>query len=285
MSESVEQGANGQFSGDSGGQAQVTAGTLLRQARESAGLHIAVLAVSLKVPVKKLEALETDQIDLLPDAVFARALAASVCRTLKIDPTPVLDKLPQNPAPRLAQDEGGINTPFRAPGGSYRPSFWNQLSRPVILAVLALLLGALVLIFLPTVNRDASVTIASPSATVSAVVAPAALPIDKVTEGRTDLQQAATATPAPAATVAVAPDAGAIVVFNARAESWVQVTDAKGTVALRKILAPAEVSEASGVLPLSVVVGRADAIQVQVRGKPFDLAPSTKNNIARFEVK
>ena len=55
-----------------------TAGSLLRQAREAAGIHIAALAVSLKVPVKKLEALEQDRFDLLPDAVFVRALASSM---------------------------------------------------------------------------------------------------------------------------------------------------------------------------------------------------------------
>ena len=68
---------------------QPSAGTLLRQAREAAGMHIGALSVSLKVPVKKLEALEADRLDLLPDAVFARALAASVCRTLKADPGPI----------------------------------------------------------------------------------------------------------------------------------------------------------------------------------------------------
>ena len=63
----------------------LTAGMLIRRAREASGLHIAALAVSLKVPVKKLEALEANRFELLPDAVFVRALAGSVCRTLKID--------------------------------------------------------------------------------------------------------------------------------------------------------------------------------------------------------
>ncbi|HPH15047.1 MAG TPA: helix-turn-helix transcriptional regulator, partial [Burkholderiaceae bacterium] len=71
---------------------EVSAGALLRQAREAAGLHIAALAVSLKVPVKKLEALESDRLDLLPDAVFARALASSMCRALKIDAAPILER-------------------------------------------------------------------------------------------------------------------------------------------------------------------------------------------------
>ena len=72
------------------GEATPSAGTLLRQAREDSGLHVATLAAALKVPVRKLEALEADRFDLLPDAVFVRALAASVCRNLKLDPAAVL---------------------------------------------------------------------------------------------------------------------------------------------------------------------------------------------------
>jgi len=34
-----------------------------------------------------------------------------------------------------------------------------------------------------------------------------------------------------------------------------------------------------------VVIGKADATEVFVRGKPFDLAPVTRENVARFEVK
>ena len=63
---------------ESGG---VTPGGLLREARQASGLHIAALAAALKVPVSKLEALESDNYEALPDAVFVRALASSVCRT------------------------------------------------------------------------------------------------------------------------------------------------------------------------------------------------------------
>ncbi|MDB5966089.1 MAG: hypothetical protein JWQ72_2589, partial [Polaromonas sp.] len=83
-----------------------SAGSLLRRAREAAGLHIAALALALKVPVKKLEALEADRYDELSDAVFVRALAASVCRNLKIDPAPVLQRLPATATPRLAAQGG-----------------------------------------------------------------------------------------------------------------------------------------------------------------------------------
>jgi len=41
----------------------------------------------------------------------------------------------------------------------------------------------------------------------------------------------------------------------------------------------------SGVLPLSVVVGRADVTDVFVRGKPLELNAVSRENVARFEVK
>jgi cytoskeleton protein RodZ len=76
-----------------------------------------------------------------------------------------------------------------------------------------------------------------------------------------------------------------LVVFNPTAASWVEVTDAQGTVLLRRMLAAGEVAGASGALPLSAVVGRADVTRVQVRGQPLDLAPIARDNVARFEVK
>ena len=130
------------------------AGELLKRAREATGLHIAALAVLLKVPVKKLEALEASRFDLLPDAVFVRALASSVCRTLKIDAAPVLALLPQTDAPKLTLQGAGINAPFRTPGDGPGPSVWSQLSRPAVLAGVLLLLGALVLIFLPAIKNS-----------------------------------------------------------------------------------------------------------------------------------
>ena len=70
-------------------------GGIMRSAREKAGLHLAVLSVNLKVSIKQLEALEADQFQHLPEPVFARALAAKVCRFLKIDSEPVLALMPQ----------------------------------------------------------------------------------------------------------------------------------------------------------------------------------------------
>ena len=76
-----------------------------------------------------------------------------------------------------------------------------------------------------------------------------------------------------------------LVVLKATAPSWVEIVDARGIVQVRKTLQVGELLGASGSLPLSVVLGRADAVQVQVRGQAFDVKALAKDNVARFEVK
>ena len=272
-----------------------TAGALLRRAREAAGLHVAALAVQLKVPVRKLEALESDRWDVLTDAVFVRALALSVCRSLKIDPQPILERLPRKAMPRLAGDDDGINTPFRAPGDGVLPRWLDQLRKPVFLAVFALLLGALVLVLLPTTpieNKLATMTAgeAVPVATTVEMPQPAEPQAAQAPAPSESTPAPSESTPASAestrqdADEAQAPSSG-VVVFRTSGPSWIEVTDAKGAVALRKMLETGESAGVDGALPLRVTIGRADNTEVQVRGKPYDLKPVSKDNVARFEVK
>ncbi len=278
---------------------QMTAGAMLKGAREAAGLHIGALAVSLKVPVKKLAALEDDRFDLLPDIVFVRALASSVCRTLKIDPEPVLEKLPSTAAPRLRTDEAGINVPFRAPGVVRGLLSSEHLSRPIVLGVLALLVGALVIVFLPAtevtevaqaLKFDAAAVI---SPDLSSAPAPALTPdLSAVPKSVPEATPAAAtaALPEPKPVLLTTPEPRTaptddVIVFEARGASWVQVVDANDVVISRTTLQEGETLRASGALPISVVVGRADQVVVRVRGKPFDLSAVAKSNVARFEVK
>ncbi len=151
--------------------ASKSAGQLLREAREAKGLHVAALAVSLKVPVKKLEALEADRLEDLPDAVFVRALASSVCRALKTDAAPVLEKLPQLNTRVLDQVDSGVNVAFRTRSDGPAPSAMSQLNRPVVLGVLALLLAAIVLMLLPDFSARSTAQSPVPAANSAASLA------------------------------------------------------------------------------------------------------------------
>ena len=119
------------------------AGAMLRAARQQQGLHIAALAASIKVTPAKLEALESGRYHELPDTTFARALAKTVCRVLKIDPEPVLAQMPGAPDTGLARVDGGLNTPFRERPGRVDPSVWVPWRHPVLWAVALLLFAGI----------------------------------------------------------------------------------------------------------------------------------------------
>lgn len=74
----------------------VTAGQLLREARLKSGMHLGVLSVTLKVPIRQLEAFEADALDPAKGPVFYRGLASSMCRHLRTDAAPILALLPQS---------------------------------------------------------------------------------------------------------------------------------------------------------------------------------------------
>jgi cytoskeleton protein RodZ len=274
--------------------ADVSAGKLLRRAREASGMHVAALAVALKVPVRKLEALEDDRYQDLGDAVFIRALASSVCRTLKVDAQPVLQRLPQTAAPRLVRDTDGLNAPFRAPSDAAPPSWVDALRQPVPLMVMALLAGAIVIYFLPVRLREeapAVVTTPAPAPAQVAAAAPAvesaSAPVQAASEPAVQAVAAPVAAASAPESVASAPPTPTtgIVVFHTKGESWVEVTDAKGGIVLRKLMAAGETAGATGALPLTVTIGKVDMTAVEVRGKPFNLKAVSKDNVARFEVK
>lgn len=299
----------------------VTAGALLRDAREAAGLHIAALAVALKVPVAKLEALEADNFSALPDMVFVRALASSVCRTLKIDPQAVLALLPQGEGPRLSAGDVGLNAPVKGfAGRSSAAPFKGAGSRSFVWAVGLLLIGAALMMFLPRgLDADLSALLKQPETTTK-IPMPTGNVAQEISVAVGAEQRVPSAAPAPAAAAGVgvelpagesikpagiashpivlpsveasapssapATDApSGVLAFKARSESWIQVRDAAGALVLQRNLAPNELVSVSGVLPLAVVIGRADATEVFVRGKPYDIGPVSRENVARFEVK
>lgn len=132
-------------------QTPLTAGQMLRAAREARGLHLAVLSVNLKVSVRQLEALEADRHDALKGSAFVRALALSVCRQLKLDPAAVMAALPKGDVPKVLEPVAA-----RAAKASVRsaprPTHGKGLSKQVMLLALLMLLGAGVLVWWPNIH-------------------------------------------------------------------------------------------------------------------------------------
>jgi cytoskeleton protein RodZ len=162
-----------------------TAGGLLKQARQAKGLHIAALAASIKVAQRKLESLEADRFNELPDATFTRALAQTVCRSLKIDSAPVLALLPPASGARFDQMGEGINAPFRERPGRGEPTDWARVAAsPAVWGPALVLMAAAGVYFLPSSflsglrfnpKPTAPVVATKPAAAVAAAAASAAI--------------------------------------------------------------------------------------------------------------
>ncbi len=300
-------------------------GELLRAAREAQGLSLDHLAATLKVTPAKLAALEEGRLDQLPDASFARALAQTMCRVLKIDPAPVLAGLPAARVAPLASDKPALNQPFKetrlAPkmfdgdgeGG------WSRLLRPQWLAPILLLAAAAVIYLLPdsfewpqwqgaSVPADPVASQASsPDQTADGLLpvpaASDALVLDPAASAASD---AAAPVPASSASEVVAPvlvppvaaptvaasepsanqvAADGPVALAVSEDSWIEVIDGGGNTRLSRIVHAGESMAMGGVAPWKLRIGHVGGVKVTLRGQPVDLTPFTRNNVARLELK
>lgn len=298
----------------------LTAGQLLREARIKSGVHVAVLSVHLKVPVQQLEAIEADQFDPTKGPVFYRGLAASMCRKLNVDPAPVLALMPR-PSGQLGSFKSTHQPLTSGHVHLNRAGVLQAMAASKAFWLGALLLAlTLSFVWMPSPSQwvwldlirfnSASnpsstelieeVNLVSPrlsseavnsSASNQTLTFPSATPSNRSSLGaQTVSPLPSTAQEAPAITppkmaLSSANTRTASWVFNATGESWLELRDASNRVVWSGVLKAGDNTRIESPLPVRVVVGRAQAVTVTLRGVPFDLKPHTQVAVARFEVK
>ncbi|MES2887410.1 MAG: helix-turn-helix domain-containing protein [Pseudomonadota bacterium] len=284
-----------------------SAGSLLRQARVAKGMHIATLAASIKVPQRKLELLEADQWDQLPDMAFARALAQTVCRCLKMDPTTVMGLLPSAQAHRIEQLGEGLNAPFRERAGQQEPSSWAWTRHPAVWGG-ALVLGATLAVYampaqwaswpsdwlggLGRADEPARSQPSNSEGTTGNLVTetmPATIlgaPIPDVIEPLPAASSVLESMPASASASSLSnlDSANTPLALRVTSPSWIEVQDGKGKTLLARMVQPQESVLLGGALPLRLKIGNASVTEVRFRGQPIDLAPTTRDNVARVDL-
>jgi cytoskeleton protein RodZ len=302
----------------------VTAGQLLRKARLKAGIHLAVLSVTLKVPVRQLEALEADQLDPGKGPVFYRGLASSVCRHLQTDAAPILALLPQMSS-QLTPLRSAIQ-PFEndASVGISGLTWGRMASSKVVWGAAFMLFLTGALLWLPGPSHWAWLedvkSLMADEVVSQEVGEPVSLPVFSATPATFEASDAKTTqSPAssvsnvsmatttavvtapvaskisqvipanPATAMASSPanrsDASPEWVFSASGDSWLEVRNAQKAVVWSGVVKAGESTRIQSPLPVSVVVGRAQVVTATLRGKAFDLKPHTQVTVARFEVK
>jgi cytoskeleton protein RodZ len=288
-----------------------TAGALLKQARQQRGLHIAALAVQLKVPQSKLEAIEADRWDDLPDATFARALATSMCRALKIEAGPVLQVMPTWRDKPLDVPTG-LNTPFRERGVSVEGA--SQLTKPVVWGPALILALAAAVYFFPaewwpgrsSSKADPAASTSAPTLVEAPVVPAASTPAGPATalppavsmvESGASAALPVASSPMRAFPVSepvalsvkaaqpVAPAAGSAPLrLSASQEAWAEVVDGKGQLQFSKILRAGESVSLDVLPPLKLRLGKALVTRVNWRNTDVDTQATTKGDVVRLEL-
>ena len=276
------------------------AGALLRAAREAAGYSLGALAAIVKVPVRKLEALETGRLDALPESVYVRGMVVGICRVLHADPQAILALLPLVSAKPLQQQGAIAPLPFQMIGADSPHRLLEVVAKPHVRWALILVLSAALLYFWPDIASLPRLITADPQplssiqpwvATGTVASAPGqksgGLPTSADTSGDINSSTALdpVGTQASAANDAALLPAEKWIHFNAHGKTWVEILDAKGVVVLRRLLADGEQADAGGLPPLSVVVGNSDVTEVWVRGNAYEIKSISQGNVARFEVK
>ncbi len=275
-------------------------GEMLRARRVELGMTHADVANAVKLPARRIEAMEEERWDELPDGPYLRGFLRNVARALQLDATTLLDRIDvarmrtRSPESILVAPRGTTratlpkrNGPIDDRSGGRKLVFGAFLFA-IVAALIAwsgtesfdhALAGGQALI----ARRDdvpAAPRGTAPAAVVDAQPAPAAdqaasTPVPTPTA--VDPAAPAPATPTPPA---VAGDLALVFHFNE--DSWVEVKSADGRVLLHRLNVAGSEQKIDGEAPFSLIVGNAKGVALRFRGQPVDLGPYTRDQVARL---
>lgn len=267
-------------------------GARLAWERQRAGLGVTDVAASLRLHPNQVRALEQEDLARLPALAYVRGFIRSYARVVNVDPTPILSDLNAKLAPDNASVIDGMTSDHSVMRGTAR----ERTSGWVIgIAVIGLLVLGAVGWFSTQreAEKQAPPAMSTPSAPEASAPAPvaattplpaaieAAPPSVAVAEPVVPPADAAPVLPRSSANAAVAPTL--LLRFNGT--SWAEVTDASGKILLSQLGSAGAEHALDGELPLTIVIGDANNMSVEVRGEAFNLLPFMRNNVARFTVK
>lgn len=257
-----------------------TVGEMLRQARGRRQLSAADVARHLRLSLRQVEALEADDFAALPGHTIVRGFIRNYARLLQIDPAPLLA------AYEAAQPRD--TSPLPPP----RRQSIDISPKPSRRWLIYLLLALLVLVGVPlaiyALLRDDGRSLPRAGPAPAPVPAPAppapgaAQPVEVPLPAGLPLP--AEAAPAPAAGQAGegTASAAATLHFAFDEDAWVEVRDAQGRKLLSQLNRKGSEATLTGQGPFGIVVGNAAHVRLTYNGKPVDLTPHIKVNVARL---
>ncbi|WP_456406213.1 RodZ domain-containing protein [Thiolapillus sp.] len=304
------------------GTAVPSPGKRLRQAREAMGMEVATVAEQLHLSKVMVQALEEDNYEVLPARVFVRGYYRNFARLVGVSPETVLKEFGQRcPAgedcsvpPAVAQ---GVRKEIGSNHGLVRLATWL-----IVIALLTVFglwwksyldKGSVAEDSASIAATEVVTGDAAPSDSTERHSAPAEStppleekPLEISTEGEAAaVEEQATSTPAVVEEEAAQtappeesqPGVSAAdqdsqdqppaavpgrVLLSFSGDCWVDVRDSTRNFKLVGRRQAGEKFELEGEPPYKMVLGNARNVSITVDGKPFDLAPYTRGNVAKL---
>jgi cytoskeleton protein RodZ len=260
-------------------------GRTLAEARERRNQTVAEVAQQLKLSATQIEALEADDYTRLPGPVFVRGFVRNYARLMELDGEALVAALalPQDQSPAGAVPHSH-NIPFPDGRGPRWPIY------AVAIAVLAAIVVLFEFIFsappatvVTTVPPRQEVLLpreTSPAVQQPGTVAEGAQAPEAVVSAPVATEPLAAADAAPSASAKRSGLAELQFAFDS--QSWVEVRDRDDRIVFSQLNPAGAVQHVQGRPPLNVVIGNASGVRVNYNGRPVDLAPHTRVEVARF---
>jgi len=241
-------------------------GAVLRQAREAAGLTVEQVATQLRMTVRSVANLESDDWSSLGAPVFVRGQLRSYARLLGVDLEPLLEQAGQS---------SPLTPPSVLVSHTHTPNYrrfaehWGR--RAIYVAITA---AIVVPVWLGTRTHLNGGNVAVQSLDVPVSQAPQSAP-EANAEVRQRIPVVASIATLPAATQPA-------LSLSFKGDSWFRVQAPDGRLLEEGVLnAGQQRSYAAGEVG-QVVLGNVDAVEVKRAGAGVDLAPFSRANVARF---
>ena len=270
-------------------------GQQLRAAREARNMSLAEAAQSLKLAPRQVEALEAEDWAALPGNTMIRGFVRNYARLLNIDSDLLMRGLD------AAQLQQTLHLEISAGTSASLPQAGRRVERRDYLAVLAglllLSLAVLAYFYVPAdfwrekigglLGRGASqAPVEEPAPPPPVVAVPKAAAVGEsvtvlATPHATLLSDMAA--PTRPAGGAAAPTGGGLKLSFAQ-PAWVEVRDGRGQTIFAELGSAGSQREIDGQPPFSLVVGNAGHVKLEYRGRTIELAPRSKDDVARLTV-
>jgi len=259
-------------------------GARLSWERERAGLTVTDVAARLRLHLNQVRAIEQESLNALPEVAYVRGFIRSYARLLNIDPAPLVEDLATKLVPATASVVDGIA--HHRDYSPVREAAREQSSRRfVILGAMLLLIVLGALGWYATRERVlvASATAIPPMPTPAA--APATVTVASAAPATVEPAVASVSSPTPGSEPQIEPlPPSPLLKLHFNGQSWAEVKDAEGKVLHSQHNQAGTDYVIEGTPPFYVVIGDANRATVEVRGEAYDLAPHTRQNVARFTV-